>query len=174
MSKGPLPVLWTDRFNAKWKRDANGCHLWVAQTNSRGYGVFYRDPARTHQLAHRAAYEMAFGPIPDGVLIDHICHVRSCVNPAHLRLATASENNQNRSPSIAPKAATGFLGVRLHSPNGLYTGRVQHLGKVHCTGYFATPEQANEAVVALRNRLFTHNDHDRRADYEEGRNDDND
>ena len=46
------------------------------------YGKFYAD-GRT-QLVHRYAYEWANGPIPDGLVIDHLCRVTACVNPDHL------------------------------------------------------------------------------------------
>lgn len=44
-------------------------------------------------LAHRAAYEAAYGPIPPGVTVEHLCRVRLCVAPMHLELATPSENS---------------------------------------------------------------------------------
>ena len=45
------------------------------------------------QLAHRYAYELAIGPIPDGAHIDHKCLVRDCVNPHHLQPVSPGENN---------------------------------------------------------------------------------
>lgn len=43
-------------------------------------------------MAHRASYEAFVGPIPEGMTIDHVCNVRDCVNPDHLRIATQQEN----------------------------------------------------------------------------------
>jgi hypothetical protein len=45
-----------------------------------------------HDLAHRKAYTDAFGPIPEGLEIDHLCRVRHCVNPDHLEAVTHVEN----------------------------------------------------------------------------------
>ena len=59
-----------------------GCWLWTQGENGRGYGrVSYR--GRAHQ-AHRIIYELSRGPIPDKFVLDHLCRVTFCVNPAHL------------------------------------------------------------------------------------------
>lgn len=44
------------------------------------------------EYAHRLAYERAFGPIPTGMQIDHLCRVRECVNPDHLEVVSHTEN----------------------------------------------------------------------------------
>ena len=65
------------------------CWLWTAATR-RGYGRF-----KWHgrlQEAHRVAYEVLRGGIPTYLECDHLCRVRSCVNPHHLELVTRSEN----------------------------------------------------------------------------------
>lgn len=63
---------------------STGCHLWNKARNSRGYGVLWFD-GRLH-LAHRLAWLMEHGDWPaPGLYIDHICNVKECVNPAHLR-----------------------------------------------------------------------------------------
>lgn len=79
------------RFTAKVDyHGAGGCWLWTAAVQSGGYGQFRWDGR--HQLAHRVAYERWAGPIPDGLNIDHLCRVRSCVNPSHLEAVTQREN----------------------------------------------------------------------------------
>jgi hypothetical protein len=65
----------------------SGCFLWVGPLNSMGYGRMAHS-----QYAHRAAYELAHGPIPKGMHVCHKCDVPSCVNPDHLFLGTHQEN----------------------------------------------------------------------------------
>lgn len=78
-----------ERFFNKINK-TNSCWLWIASTMKRGYGQFR--VAGKMLYAHRVSYELANGPIPDGLFVLHNCHVRSCVNPAHLRAGTAQEN----------------------------------------------------------------------------------
>ena len=66
------------------------CLPWVAHSDRFGYGQF-KVGGRV-VLAHRFAYEMVVGPIPDGLQLDHLCRVRHCVNPDHLEPVTNREN----------------------------------------------------------------------------------
>jgi hypothetical protein len=67
------------------------CWLWVGTRHHKtGHGKFWLNN-RTMQ-AHRVAYELLVGPIPDGLTLDHLCRVRACVNPAHLEPVTLEEN----------------------------------------------------------------------------------
>lgn len=86
----------TKRFWAKVdKNGPNGCWLWTAAKlqgpgGGRGYGVF--GIKGKNKPAHRVAYEILVGPIPDGLTLDHLCRVRHCVNPHHLEPVTNREN----------------------------------------------------------------------------------
>jgi HNH endonuclease len=68
----------------------SGCWVWDGACSSAGYAQ-YRLPGGS-MYAHRLAYELAKGPIPDGLDIDHLCRVRCCVNPDHLEAVTRSAN----------------------------------------------------------------------------------
>lgn len=66
------------------------CWVWQKST-SRGYARFSVDGQ--HVYAHRWAYEQKYGPVPDGMQLDHfVCDNPSCVNPDHVRPTTAREN----------------------------------------------------------------------------------
>lgn len=71
------------------------CWLWAATRTRAGYGHIKGDHGKL-VLAHRLSYEWAFGPIPEGLEIDHLCRVTSCVNPAHLEAVTPLENMRRR------------------------------------------------------------------------------
>ncbi len=71
----------------------SGCVLWLGDTN-KGYGVLWDGKKRLY--AHRLAYEVAIGPIPDGLDVDHLCSTTACLNPEHLDPVTRSENSRRR------------------------------------------------------------------------------
>lgn len=67
-----------------------GCWLWTGTIVRGGYGQIMA--AGKKMYAHRLAFELKKGPIPEGLSIDHKCSVRSCVNPDHLEAVTHQEN----------------------------------------------------------------------------------
>lgn len=76
----------------------NGCHVWQRATNNRGYGVVWFDGKL--RLAHRVAFLASHGRWPaDGMVIDHACNTKACVNPDHLR---EMENWRNLRRAITP------------------------------------------------------------------------
>lgn len=66
-----------------------GCWLWEG-SGAHGYGQTWYQGRLVR--AHRATYEIARGPIPRGLVLDHLCRVRACVNPDHLEAVTQREN----------------------------------------------------------------------------------
>lgn len=61
-----------------------GCWLWLGAKSTDGYGVV--TIGGTREYAHRLAFAIQHGPIPDGYDVRQRCHVRACIAPQHLRL----------------------------------------------------------------------------------------
>ena len=80
------------------------CWIWTGPKNGSGYGIFsYRG---RNQSAHRVAYRLLVGEIPDGLQLDHLCRKRSCINPAHLEPVTRLENvRRGKRPKLTIEAA---------------------------------------------------------------------
>lgn len=144
-----------DRFWAK-VRITGSCWLWIAGRDDKGYGSFRIGPRSVEP--HRYAYEAIVGEIPDGLFLDHTCAVPSCVNPAHLRPVTNKQNVEHAT-KMRSDNTSGVRGVT--RANGKWRAKVRHHGRDHHVGYFIDLADAEAAVVAKRNELFTHNDGDR-------------
>lgn len=95
----PIPDRVTERAAMRYDVDENGCWISTYSTGSHGYAqVGWQDgDDRTMVLAHRAAWVYHHGAEPAGT-VDHTCHVRPCVNPAHLRDLPNVENARRNSP----------------------------------------------------------------------------
>ena len=92
----PLPAereqpAWLPRFLAKATLlTLDGCQLWQGARDRHGYGHFWLGGRMV--LAHRLAYELEHGPVPDGLELHHTCRVRSCVAVEHLIAVTRAEH----------------------------------------------------------------------------------
>ena len=100
----PQRMSAEDRFWSKVdKRGPDECWPWLAGGDGQGYGHF-KPRSWVGVRAHRFAYELVIGPVPEDKVIDHTCHDdycptpgeacphRRCCNPAHLQLVTNAEN----------------------------------------------------------------------------------
>ena len=84
-----------ERFAARvGPRTAAGCIEWQGAFHISGYGYLRHRPADV-QLAHRAAWYLAHGRIPEGMHVMHKCDNKRCVNAEHLRLGTREDNMQD-------------------------------------------------------------------------------
>lgn len=93
MTYGPKPKAAMQRLEEMSAYvPFSGCRIFLGGQNGRGYGILRMSSPRRIELAHRAAYEAARGPIPQGMQVLHHCDVRSCTNPEHLFLGTHDDN----------------------------------------------------------------------------------
>lgn len=81
-------------LEARVNRTPEGCWLWRGAINEFGYGMVWFEGRKI--LAHRFNYEKIKGPIPKGMVLDHLCRHRSCVSVDHLEAVTRAENNARR------------------------------------------------------------------------------
>lgn len=82
---------WVERLAERVATSSESeCWPWLGTFNSDGYGVIVSK--RRQYRAHRLMFEELRGPIPEGLVIDHLCRNRACVNPAHMEPVSPSEN----------------------------------------------------------------------------------
>jgi hypothetical protein len=132
------------------------CWNWTGYRDRRNYGQVRINSKGLY--AHRASWQFANGPVPDGKLIDHMCHNPSCVRPDHLRVVNDKENNENRRQTS--NSSSGFRGVYWNKRRGDWEAKVCHNWKSIHVGFFSDLEDAKRAVISKRLELFTHNDED--------------
>lgn len=108
----------TKAYEDMYKIDSEGCWLYTGCVGDNGYG------RARGTSAHRYAYEKRFGPVADGMHVDHLCHEpskckggtsckhRRCINPEHLAVVTPRENVLRSNSFVAHNAAA------THCPEG--------------------------------------------------------
>lgn len=71
------------------------CHIWQLTLDGKGYGRKVVPGAKGKEIpAHQWFYEKKHGPVPDGLVLDHLCRERSCCNADHVEPVTTAENNR--------------------------------------------------------------------------------
>jgi hypothetical protein len=113
-----------ERFLSKIRVAPTDCHLWLGSVNRYGYGEFRL--RTTNKAAHRYAWERVNGPIEGDLTIDHLCHVRHCVNPDHMVLATVADNvRRARARARAESTHCGYGHEWTDENTYLYRGQRQ-------------------------------------------------
>ncbi len=140
-----------DRMDAYTER-SDGCWQWMGSTRE-GYGQI-RVGDRVMR-AHRVAYELAHGVIPNDVMLDHQCRNRACVRPDHLVQATNKTNMENLDSAGYSGNASGVRGVTWDGRTSRWRAKIVHNGRSIHVGRFDTVEAAADAVATRRRELFT-------------------
>lgn len=117
-----LEALTPEHFRRFWSKVDKGpeCWTWRGAVHPNGYGswtVTYDGRRQTSVRPHRVAWFDIRGPIPDGLVLDHLCRNQVCVNPDHLEIVSQSVNI-SRVPAVredATEALTRAL-ISRHSP----------------------------------------------------------
>ena len=110
----PPKLTTAERFWSHVDRSGgpDACWPWTANRKPSGYGQF-RLCGRTHR-SHRVGYEIQVGPIPDGLVIDHLCRNRACQNAKHLEPVTIGENIRRGDTGKGSNPQAG----KTHCPQG--------------------------------------------------------
>src|SRR5690348_4065812 len=103
MTRVMITILHEETFWELGELQSDGCILWTGRVDDQGYGRM--GPTLTGTVyAHRSAWILVNGPVPQDMTVDHVCHSESecrlgsdclhrrCINPNHLRLLTLAEN----------------------------------------------------------------------------------
>ncbi len=122
---GNLTDAERERFRSKVVITSKGCWQWQGPLDKDGYGSFYL--RRKGRRSHRVAWYDAHGEIPQGMVINHVCMNRACVNVQHLELVTIRDSNlrDTRSPAAINARKT-------HCPEGHEYDRI-YAGQRYCS-----------------------------------------
>ncbi len=133
-----------ERFERYVER-TDTCWIWTGGRDRLGYGYFAVSTQR-RDMAHRVAYELFVGPIPEGLVLDHFCCNPSCVNPEHLEAVTQGTNVIR-----SPISASGRNVRKIACPKGHAYDKLTRDGLRRCSVCDRESERRrNERRKAIR------------------------
>lgn len=139
--RGPKTQSREQRIASFNKRvDKSGdCWIWLGPLSESGYGKFNCLDGKRNWRAHRASWTIAYGPIPDGMLVLHKCDNRRCVRPEHLFLG----NNKDNTQDALQKGRLKDMGPWRHPCPGELNGRA----KINLTDVQEIRDMANKGTL---------------------------
>lgn len=93
-----------DDWTVEDRRYTTPCWIWRHYIDAKGYGIAHRGKVTTR--AHRIAYAQFREPIPNGMVLDHLCNQPGCVNPWHCEVVTNAENSRRAQIRLRVGAAS--------------------------------------------------------------------
>lgn len=105
----------------------SGCWIWEGGKTPTGYGIISVDGK--YRPVHRVAYEMFRGPIPDGMVLDHLCRTPACCWPGHLDPVSHAVNIAR---GVAPAAVAHRNGTCLSGKHDMTDVYVTKGGRRQC------------------------------------------
>jgi hypothetical protein len=147
--RSELPSYSDDRAEARfWSKvrraDGDACWEWQGARRARGYGFFGR---RGYKLAHRFAWEITSGPIPDGQFVCHRCDNPPCCRPDHLFLGTPADN----SADMVAKGRTASPRGTAHGQARFTAEQVREMRRRYSDGGVSTHTLARQYDVGAMN-----------------------
>lgn len=153
MTRWGLPLA--ERFSRFVEPEPNsGCWLWIGSRHGKGYGHF-RTAHGAVEKAHRVAWRLFVGQIPDGKQVLHRCDVPSCVNPSHLFLGTNADNLADRQAKQRQARGSRVWTVRLSEESVRY---IRNLAELFTRAAIAERFGVSKSTVRgiLTRKTWTH------------------
>lgn len=145
-----IPAVTAERAQAQHTVDATGCWITTRATGPNGYAqIGWQQDGKAYSVpVHRASYTHSIGPIADGMVIDHLCHNRACVNPEHLRELPRGENARRQIAGDFPLGQCRY-GHPLSESRTRGSGISE--GLTYCG---ACQKERNDVLAATRSALY--------------------
>lgn len=121
-----------------------GCALWCGGVDSEGYGHM-RVNGKAVGL-HRLQWTMEHAPVPTGLVIDHLCHVRRCCRVEHLRVVTPRQNATENSTSVSAINAAKSVCPKCGGQYSLLNSERRHRTCKRCKAHYDAKRNAKESA----------------------------